>query len=167
MVPTINKTKDRKMTNTNTLRCVCHGHELTAAVDELPQASINALLQYGFQRFINDRANQGGKEVDTAYKHGVADAVLAQLKEGWQGRAVSVRADPRETVGAAMLKKAIGKKAWDALGEERQATALAAYLVKFASAIDSELARREESRRAARALSGGVDLGALLEGGIE
>lgn len=150
------KAKDmEKIQSTKTLVCVCHGKELRADAAALPQASIDALLQYGFQRFINDRANQGGREADTAFKHGVAEAVLAQLMEGWQGRVAAPKATLREGIAKDMLRKALGAKAYKALGEDpaKLALALARFGERFASQIDAEVTRREAMKREAQGMS--------------
>ncbi len=147
------------------LVCVCHGRELTAQVAALPQATVDALLQYGFQRFINDRANQGGRDATTEHKHATAQAVLEQLLEGWVGRIAAPKAPVREKVATALLTRALGMKKWKALDADKQAIALARFIELHAAAIDAEIARREEERRRNAELMGGLDLGDL--GGLD
>ena len=131
------------------------GKQFEIAFDELPQASQQAIIAYGCQRFVNDRANQGGKDCPQSEKQALAGSVIAQLVEGWVGRTPAPRKSQFAIVAEDMMRKALrGKATKKTLGEEKWAEALAKFSEKFRPAIEKEVALRQA------ALS--VDLGDLF-----
>ena len=113
-------------------------------MEDLPEASLVAIAQYGFQRFINDRANKDGREGTTEAKHAIAKEVYTQLVAGWVGRIAKPKASTEDKIAAELLAKALRVKGINkkSLGDEKWAGALAGFKIKFAKQIAEEVARR-------------------------
>lgn len=151
-----------------TFRSKKAGVDETAALAELPLSSIEAVIRYGAQRFINDKL--GGSEVGEAEAKEKFAEIMAQLREGWiDRRGTGGGASPvdpvekealgmaRERVKAVLRAKGIKQKD---LGPEKVAELSQAMLEKDRENL-MEAARRTVEMRNQTLDLGGLDLGDL------
>ena len=129
--------------------------------DALPEASQQAIIAYGFQRFVNDRANTLGKDAPAADKVAQARAVLDMLKAGWVGRMPSAgKVESVQSILAGLVlavAKAVAKqkgKKWADLNAATQSKIRDAIIAQKGD----ELTKQAEAELAARRDAVGVDI---------
>lgn len=142
------------------------GKEVTVDVNSLPIQSVIAFMQYGAQRFINDKI--GGSEIDEKEAGEIFDKIFKQLQDGWEGRTRGEGADPIETkargIARDQIKAAImakGLKLKD-VGKEKVAELTENLFKKNRDEYMEQAAKLLEAEKQARdKAADAVDLGDL------
>jgi len=82
------------------------GKQVEMEWEALPEASQIAIINYGCQRFINDKL--GGSDLGTEEAGIRFDSILENLKSGWTGRQVGASLKPQDPLEAALVELASG-----------------------------------------------------------
>ena len=134
-------------------------------IGELPLVSLEKIIAYGTQRYINDKV--GGSDKDMKTKCDLASEIIIDLYEGnVSKRRESVPEDSMSAFRITALKELLGKEQWKAVNKlENKAD-----VIKQLVAANGELlepralelkAEAEAAREKAKALAGKLDLSAL------
>lgn len=159
--------KQSSQSNAKTLPIVFRsrkaGKEMEMDFHDLPEASQEAIIRYGAQRFINDKL--GGSDLGTEEAGEKFDQILLQLREGWIDRrgqgGGSGPADPieremeklaRERIKTALRAKGIPQKD---VSREKMAELIAGVLEKHGPEL------RPQAEAIVKAKSQTLDLGEL------
>ena len=145
------------------------GKNLPVDLMALPWASMIAVVQYGAQRFINDKL--GGSDIDTETASKLFDEIMDKLEAGWDSRSGggTPGANPIEakalSLATAQIKNAImvkGLKLKD-VGKVRVDSLAQDLLAKNNKAFMVEAKKLLEAEKSAADLLGDFDLGSLTE----
>lgn len=138
---------------------------LHCPMGELPLVSLDRVLRYGFQRFVNDKV--GGDDKTMAVKVEMAQAIVADLMEGnVSKRRVGESADPMVRFRINALREVVASAQWKAINKADNADEIiVALLEKHAEALEPralELKKIEDDKKAGAAkITLALDLSSL------
>lgn len=141
------------------------GKTFQVNVADLPTVSVERLLAYGVQRYINDKL--GGSDMTLEAKIEGAESIIQALKDGNVGRTVGVSVDDEtkeaRKIARAHIRRALGAnyKKFSGLDPKEQTEKLDQFIEKN----DESLGIRKEAERRiaeAKAASEKIDVSDLF-----
>lgn len=129
------------------------GKTFEGHIGEMPLKSIARLLQYGFQRHVNDPI--GGDDKSRETKLEMASELINDLYNGFTGKRRAEGTDPTERFAIAALKEATPPAQWKEINKrDDAANIIATLLLKYEAEIApraAELKKIDDDKKAGAA----------------